>query len=317
VPDARPQDLTVVIPTRDRWAILQQTLEALSRQTVSGFQVVVAVDGEDQEPPALPSARVIVCPKRGPGAARNAAVRETARPLVLFLGDDVVPSPGLVEAHIATHAGHPGPSTAVLGRIKWHPASRGGRLHRWMDWSRTQFDYVSLADLDGQDVGFGRFYSSNVSLKTEFFLRVGGFDEDFTYYYEDLDLGWRLSQLGLSLIYTPAALGHHLHSYDWESLRRRFAGIAAGERLMAAKHEWFEPFFRRRVEAALAEPPTSILWTHLVDLIPPSVSKLRRVAEDRANRHYHRRLAPAFLHAWNAGDPGQSEAAPGAARTAP
>ncbi len=169
-----------------------------------------------------------------------------------------------------------------------------------MDWSKTQFDYADLIGKDGEDVGFSRFYSSNISLKTESFLRAGGFDEEFDYYYEDLDLGWRLSQQGLQLIYSPGALGRHLHSYDWALLERRFEGIARGERLMAAKHDWFEPFFLQRIEEALSGPPATALWTHIVDIVPSRAKRLRSVAEDRANRWYYRRLGPSFLQAWEA-----------------
>lgn len=307
----------MVIPTCDRWQILKRTLQALGRQTVSGFEIIVVVDGEDQVVPELPNVQVTVCTKRGPGAARNTGLHETTRPLVLFLGDDILPTAGMVESHLTTHARHREPNAAVLGHVEWHPESKGRRLHRWMDWSRTQFEYANLADLDGQDVGFSRFYSSNVSLRTDFLLDVGGFDEDFIYYYEDLDLGWRLGQRGLRLIYARAAGGQHLHNHNWKSIERRFEGIARGERLMAAKHDWFVPFFRDRVETALGQPPTSRLWASLVELLPASTPKLRSVAEDRANRYYYRRLAPAFLRAWEAGARSQSEVVRTTARTAP
>ena len=65
----KPDDLAVVIPTRDRWAILERTLDGLASQSVHGFDVVVVVDGQDQDPPALGGARVVVKQRAGPGAA--------------------------------------------------------------------------------------------------------------------------------------------------------------------------------------------------------------------------------------------------------
>jgi 2-polyprenyl-3-methyl-5-hydroxy-6-metoxy-1,4-benzoquinol methylase len=94
----------------------------------------------------------------------------------------------------------------------------------------------------------------------------------------------------------------HLHRYDWQSLTRRYEGIAAGERLMADKHPWFEPFFRARVTAAADAPPAGGAWATaaalpLVGRWPVVGSLVRR----RADRHHHQRLAQPFLEAWDAG----------------
>ena len=137
-----------------------------------------------------------------------------------------------------------------------------------------------------------------MSLKREFFLDAGGFDEEFTFYYEDLDCGWRLDQRGMRLVYEPGARVFHLHDYDLERVRRRFAGVARGERLMAAKHAWFTPFFERRVRDALGRRRASPLWPLLVDFVPQGSGRLRRSAERRANDWYYQQVAVDFLSAW-------------------
>jgi len=252
-------DLAVVIPTRDRWDILQRTLAALRAQTTQGFEVVVVVDGTDQTVPDL-DARVVVKEHGGPGAARNAGAAATERSIVLFLGDDMIPEPGLVAAHMARHAAEPATQVAVLGAVEWHPEVRDSRLLRWLDWSQTQFDFDGI---DQDDAGFGRFYSCNVSLKRDLFDRVGGFDDEFVYYYEDLDLGWRLGEAGMVLRYEPGARVQHLHAYDLPRIQQRFRGIARGELMMSRKHSWFMPFFHDRCRAAVSRPPERRLW-HLV-----------------------------------------------------
>lgn len=42
--------------------------------------------------------------------------------------------------------------------------------------------------------------------------KVGGFDEDFFSYYEDVDIGFRLRLLGLNCFYIPTAVVHHIGS---------------------------------------------------------------------------------------------------------
>jgi len=291
-----PADLTVVVPTRDRWPVLRRTLDALAAQTVTGFRTVVVVDGTDQQVPDDLPAEVVVKEHGGPGAARNAGVAATDAELVLFLGDDMVPTPRLVEEHLAAHAAAPAPTTAVLGLVHWHPDVAQDRLARWLDWSGHQFDFASIRD--GR-AGFGHFYSCNVSLHRSALQGVGGFDEDFTYYYEDLDLGYRLDQAGVELHHAPGALTHHLHRYSWGALERRFAGIARGERLMAAKHPWFEPWFKQRVEWARAAPPELAAWGRVEAALPASApERVRRSVRRRTDTAYLQRLAPAFLAAW-------------------
>ena len=43
------------------------------------------------------------------------------------------------------------------------------------------------------------------------FLEVGGFDEDFFAYYEDVDFGWRLWVLGYKVIFAPKSIIYHVH----------------------------------------------------------------------------------------------------------
>lgn len=301
-------DLTVVIPTHRRWDVLARTLQALQEQTVTGFEVVVVVDGQDHDvPDALPADRVLVQPQSGPGVARNTGAAASTRPLLLFLGDDMIPDPGLVAAHLERHAARPEVQEAVLGHVDWHPEVADNRLLRWLAWSGTQFDYAHLADQSGEDVAFGRFYSCNVSLKRALFERVGGFDPDFLFYYEDLDLGWRLAEEAMVLRYAPEARTRHLHDYDLAAVRRRFTGIALGERLMAAKHPWFEPWFHARVTRAISSPPVADWWPTVADRLPARLpgrlQRLVRRARREANRWYHQQVADDFLAAWDrAGD---------------
>src|SRR5437016_13478121 len=91
MPDYSAADISVVIPTRDRWEILARTLAGLDAQTVAGFETIVVVDGTDQQVRPLPGARTVVKAHGGPGAARNRGVAESHRSLILFLGDDMIP----------------------------------------------------------------------------------------------------------------------------------------------------------------------------------------------------------------------------------
>ena len=54
------------------------------------------------------------------------------------------------------------------------------------------------------------FYTCNVSVKRNFLVTYGLFEENIRYH-EDLELSERLSRHGLTVIYNPKALGYHYH----------------------------------------------------------------------------------------------------------
>jgi GT2 family glycosyltransferase len=293
-------DLAVVIPTRERWDILARTLDSLAQQSESGFETIVVVDGTDQDPPALDASRVLVKPHAGPAAARNLGARATERSLVMFLGDDTIPAPDLVERHLAAHRRHPEREAAVVGFVDWHSEVASNRINRWLEWSGTQSWYGSLAPEGEQEVSFWYFYTSNLSLKRELLLEVSGFDEDFPHAaFEDLECGLRLSRAGLRMFYEPAAICHHLHNYDWPGLKRRFASMAISERLMVEKHPELEPGCLARMKAA--EHGRALPLEGLVDIVPRRWTRLDRFVRRHADRRYHRRLAPTYLDAWDRG----------------
>jgi GT2 family glycosyltransferase len=304
--------LTVVIPTRGRWDVLARTLDALAAQTAVGFNTVVVLNSLERPVPEAirqrPRVRVFAKADEGPGPARNLAVRLSDTPLLLFLGDDTIPVSDLVERHLRRHAAEPDVAVAVLGHIRWHPEVAENRVNRWLDWSGTQFDYAALdaehaaaepdpiSGVTEIDAGFGRFYASNLSLKRELFAE---FDPDFAFGYEDIDLGYRLSQRGMVLRYEPRALALHLHANDMAGLQDRFELVGAGERLMAAKHPWFTPFFHERFTRLGAGPRVSPLWARLHDHVPRSLERLWWPVHTRAERWYAQELAESFFRGWD------------------
>ena len=51
-----------------------------------------------------------------------------------------------------------------------------------------------------------------MAMDARVFDELGGFDEEFFAYYEDVDLGWRTWLAGYEVIYTPKAVCYHHHS---------------------------------------------------------------------------------------------------------
>ncbi|HQL31462.1 MAG TPA: glycosyltransferase [Thermoanaerobaculales bacterium] len=241
--------LSVVIPTRDRRRLLEQTLAALDRQRElpCPFEVVVVDDGStDGTGEWLQLAQFggftlqqIATRPGGPARARNLAIRRAAAPRVLLLGDDTVPAKDLLAAHLAAAAGR---DVAVQGRIDWDPARPVTEVMRFLAPAGPQFWFEGLGD--GGPVPFSAVLASNLSAPTRWF-REEPFDERFTEAcLEDTELAWRWQQRGWPAVYSATAVCWHRHHYDRIEPfldRQRRAGRWA--RLAAAIH----PALRWRV----------------------------------------------------------------------
>jgi GT2 family glycosyltransferase len=62
-------------------------------------------------------------------------------------------------------------------------------------------------------------------IRRRVYLEVGGFDDDFIAYFEDVDLGWRLWLMGFRVLHAPGAVAYHrLHATGRRlGTHRRFA----------------------------------------------------------------------------------------------
>ena len=229
--------VSVVIPTYNRWDQLHATLTALDDQTHAPTEVVVVDDGSTDGTWARLqrlgesgtfsySLRILHQENAGPGAARNAGVREAAGDLILFLGDDTTPDKECVEAHVRKHR-EIEMDCAVLGFTDW--CRKSNRITPFLEVVNSegyQFGYGAMRD--GQDVPFTCFYTSNISVPRSILLQEP-FHPAFKHAaWEDTELGYRLALAGLRIIYTRRAITHHVHAMNVGSFLARMRAV--GER---------------------------------------------------------------------------------------
>ena len=85
------------------------------------------------------------------------------------------------------------------------------------------------------------------------FRDVGGFDEEFFAYYEDVDLGWRTWVLGHSVRYEPGAVCYHHHSSTSQRVPiERLRVLQVRNPLLACFKNYDEANLRRILPAMLA-----------------------------------------------------------------
>jgi GT2 family glycosyltransferase len=208
--------VSLVIPTSNRRLSLARLLESLIEQTHSNarFEVLVVDDGStDGTLEYLRSLvvpyplRVLPQPHRGPAAARNLGAQQSQAALIVFIDDDVVPSPGLIAEHAATHQAIP--DAVVVGPML---PPRDWPRPVWVRWEEQKLRRQYDAMLSGRYPCTPRqFYTGNSSLTRARFFEAGGFDPGFKRA-EDVELGYRLSRRGARFVFNPRAVVLHYPS---------------------------------------------------------------------------------------------------------
>jgi glycosyltransferase involved in cell wall biosynthesis len=298
----------VVIPTVGRQAKLERALEHLAALTDDGFEVIVVSDALDPDPAATAGRslgvtgwRHLQAARPGASAARNVGWRASRAPIVLFLDDDILADRGLVAEHLAGHAAEPDERTCVLGDVRWARGVRVTPFMRWLDERGLQFDYVGLSD--GQDAGWGRMYTANVSLKRSLLERLDGFDEVvFPYLYEDLDLARRGHDAGgLVVRYRTSASAEHLGASTLADWLGRVERLAAAERAFVDRYPDVRPHFHDIFVRVAREPPARGRGRRLtvVPRATPFVGARIWASADAASAQA---LAAPFLAAWDRAD---------------
>lgn len=206
---------SIVIPTYNRLPILEKCLIALENQhlddlnPVSGYEVVVVDDGstdgtidwlKTHQADIVPHVRWFCQDHQGPAIARNLGVEKAQGDIIIFIDSDLV----VTEQFLQSHAEALIQAQKNLGNDK---VFTYGRVI-----NTCNFDQPTREPFKVTDFSAAYFATGNVAIARHWLEQAGLFDTRFQLYgWEDLELGVRLKQLGLTLVKCPDAVGYHWH----------------------------------------------------------------------------------------------------------
>jgi glycosyltransferase involved in cell wall biosynthesis len=229
--------VSVVIPTLNRAAMLATTIERIENQTVGrdAYEVLIVDNNSTdttqavlaQKAAAYPNLKGFIQTKRGAAATRNVGIRAASGEIVLFIDDDILAEPDLVERHIQYHAENPGASIIGTVTSAWHDSS-----DPFLRYLRDKGIFNPYSIACGKPMDFSYYHTGNVSSSRKQLCEVGGFDEQFFVYgMEDIELGYRLEQKGSRMIPGVAARGRHEYYPTCEQFIERCqqAGYSLGK----------------------------------------------------------------------------------------
>jgi len=196
----------------------------------------------------------------GPGAARNAGVRQASHERVLLVDNDVVLQPGTLRRLAETMDRQP---AAAMVQARSLCYDRTDVVHydaadlHYLGLLLLRNFFVPLAEASHPDgpVGGGIglcFLTDRVK-----FQAVGGFHEPLFFYFEDTDFAWRLRLAGYTIHVDPDALVLH-RSGTPELSMRSGAAMPKSRTFYHSRNRW----------AVLL---TCLRWRTLLVLLPPQL----------------------------------------------
>ena len=284
-PSSRPA-VTVIIVTFNAGGFLQPCIDALSRQTFTDFEAII-VDNNSTDGAidtlALPDERFTVLRQTenlGFAAANNLAARRSGAPWIATLNPDTEAAPRWLAALLDTAARWPGAASVGSTQIRLHePDILDGAGDVWhaagVGWRALEGRPLAENPEEGETFAA---CAAGALYRADAFEALGGFDEHFFCYCEDLDLGFRLRAQGWAIVQSPDALLLH-------------AGSGT-----TGRYSEFTVFHghRNRVWTFVKNTPGLMMWL----LLPAHIAINLRMLQKAPSPEYAAALKRAYAAAW-------------------
>ncbi|MEP6650860.1 MAG: glycosyltransferase family 2 protein [Lapillicoccus sp.] len=234
-------DISVVVVTYDSADVVDAFLASVHAASAEPVALTVvdngSVDGTLERLDAHAGCEVIRAPSNGGyGTGANLGVRASATAWVVVANPDIVFHPGCLDELLAVsrrwpRAGALGPRILTAdGRL--YPSARElpslgrGIGHATFGWFWPTNPWTqSYRRERGKPVEdrVGWLSGACLMVRREGFDAVGGFDESYFMYFEDVDLCERLAQVGWDIVYAPSASIEHVGGH---SASRNLVGMS-------------------------------------------------------------------------------------------
>jgi GT2 family glycosyltransferase len=180
-----------------------------------------------------PSVRIIrQARNQGPGAARNAGMRQAGSDVVIVMDNDVALTAGCVDHLVAALANNPKAvvaAPAVLYAHKRDTIQYDGAECHFLGVQTLLDEDRLIADVDPVVRKVGSLVSCCFAIDRSRLAELELFDESYFIYFEDHDYGWRLRALGAEVLSVPQA--QCFHGVGTEGLSIRQLGTYSSRRV--------------------------------------------------------------------------------------
>lgn len=258
-----PPSVSAVITNYNSKGSILRALQALSNQDTQLAQIIVVDNGSKDDAGGIrssfPQVHLIqLQTNTGLTHARNLGLAQADSDYVLFVDDDVYLAPDCVGLLLRTAL--ESQAAVVCPRIVFHPG--GDRIQ--CDGAAIHFaGMLVLNQNDAPTQGtpaephaVGGFIGACILAQRQPLLDLGGFDEDYFFYFEDMELSYRLMALGHAVWCEPRAIALHDRGEGTPGLSFRGSGAYPRRRAyLTLRNSWLTVMLHYRLRTLLALSP--------------------------------------------------------------
>ena len=281
----------------ERPAKLFDAVMSLAAQTYPRLQIVVVDDGTKSPEAKTTLAgmrplfdklgiRLIEQQNLYLGAARNHAVRETDSDYVLFLDDDDIAFPTMVQT-LLTAAEATGADVVNCLNL-FMPESRRAEAHPFPSKFQQKASYIPIGGPISMTPLQNTLGAATALIRRSAFEELGGYTEQHGVGHEDLEFYVRALQAGMQIEVCPLPL--YLYEVDRPSMASSTSRLRNAERVVHAldlaksKAAWEDLIALNAGRSALENMLNGTAYLRSID---PNAALLRQIAEtDRASAEY-------------------------------
>jgi len=226
-----PPPISVVVATYNGASTLRTCLRSLADLRYPDYEIIVVDDGSTDDTArvltAFPEVKVVRQENQGLSAARNAGIQKATGELIAFTDSDCYVDPDWLY-HLALafqdsgHAGMGGPNLTPREDGPWQRAVALAPGHA----THVLLDFDEAEHVPGCNMAFRR----------DVLETLGGFDPQFRKAGDDVDLVWRLRDLGHTVGFCPSAFVWHRRRATLSAYWKQHFGYGEAEGLLVAKH---------------------------------------------------------------------------------
>ena len=267
-------NVSVIVPSYNGRKKLPSILKALAYQTISGFEVIVVLDGSTDGSKAFLKnyqtetfkLRVIERENGGRAKVRNTGAAEAISELLVFYDDDMRLEPNSIALHIAFHETHKGGICGGNQIENLQEAITDFDRYRCYIRKKWNNSFKKLTKLNRYNL---HLTAANFSISKKCFLKAGLFDDILTDA-EDIEFAYRAIEEDIDVYFDPENIAWHndfVGSRKYIQRRREYN--AAYKQLIKSKinKEWKEKhkLKKSQIKMLIFSFFSTIYWVRLIE----------------------------------------------------
>lgn len=231
-PGKDPPKFSVIVCTRNGSATLRPCLESLQKLNYPDFELLLIDDGSTDAVPEIakefPKVRYVRQDPAGLSVARNHGMKEAAGSLLAYTDDDCIIHPDWL-LHLS-HAFAVSPKVAAAGGPNIPPPPRNG-VEAVVAAAPGAPAHVLLDNVEAEHLP-----GCNLAIRKVALEYIGGFRDVFRSAGDDVDICWRLREVGGILRFAPGAMVWHHRRFTVAAYLKQQRGYGRAEALLMKSH---------------------------------------------------------------------------------